>query len=47
LLRASPVTITVADTGIVFGHENMGVVEEVGSGVSRIQRGDRGCLWCL
>ncbi|PVZ09635.1 glutathione-independent formaldehyde dehydrogenase [Actinomycetospora cinnamomea] len=32
---------TVADTGIVFGHENMGIVEEVGSGVTHIQRGDR------
>lgn len=32
---------TAAETGIVFGHENMGVVEEVGSGVTRIERGDR------
>jgi glutathione-independent formaldehyde dehydrogenase len=32
---------TVAETGIVFGHENMGVVEEVGSGVTRIKAGDR------
>ena len=32
---------TVADTGIVFGHENMGIVEEVGSGVSRVRVGDR------
>jgi glutathione-independent formaldehyde dehydrogenase len=32
---------TIAETGIVFGHENMGIVEEIGSGVSRIQVGDR------
>lgn len=32
---------TVADTGIVFGHENMGIVEEVGSGVTRVRAGDR------
>ncbi|WP_433800972.1 glutathione-independent formaldehyde dehydrogenase [Actinomycetospora sp. CA-084318] len=32
---------TVAETGIVFGHENMGVVEEVGSGVTRVRPGDR------
>lgn len=32
---------TVAEPGIVFGHENMGVVEEVGSGVSTVHRGDR------
>jgi glutathione-independent formaldehyde dehydrogenase len=32
---------TVAETGIVFGHENMGIVEEVGSGVTRVKQGDR------
>jgi glutathione-independent formaldehyde dehydrogenase len=32
---------TVAETGIVFGHENMGIVEEVGSGVTRVKKGDR------
>ena len=32
---------TVAETGIVFGHENMGIVEEVGPGVTRIKVGDR------
>ncbi|HEY2195991.1 MAG TPA: glutathione-independent formaldehyde dehydrogenase [Actinomycetospora sp.] len=44
---------TVAETGIVFGHENMGIVEEVGSGVTRIREGDRvslpfnvGCGFC-
>lgn len=26
---------------MVLGHENMGVVEEVGSGVDRIKPGDR------
>lgn len=29
------------DAGMVLGHENMGVVEEVGAGVSRVQVGDR------
>ncbi|EHR62393.1 glutathione-independent formaldehyde dehydrogenase [Saccharomonospora cyanea] len=32
---------TVAEPGIVFGHENMGVVEEVGSGVASVKKGDR------
>lgn len=29
------------DAGMVIGHENMGIVEEVGSGVERIKVGDR------
>lgn len=32
---------TDAEPGIVFGHENMGVIEEVGSGVATLRRGDR------
>lgn len=32
---------TAAKPGIVFGHENMGIVEEVGSGVTSIKKGDR------
>jgi glutathione-independent formaldehyde dehydrogenase len=32
---------TVAEPGIVFGHENMGIVEEVGSGVTSVRQGDR------
>jgi glutathione-independent formaldehyde dehydrogenase len=32
---------TDAESGIVFGHENMGIVEEVGSAVTTVQRGDR------
>ncbi|MBO0684856.1 MAG: glutathione-independent formaldehyde dehydrogenase, partial [Candidatus Dormibacteraeota bacterium] len=32
---------TAASPGIVFGHENMGLVEEVGTGVARIRAGDR------
>ncbi|KZS97135.1 GroES-like protein [Sistotremastrum niveocremeum HHB9708] len=32
---------TAAEAGIVFGHENMGIVEEVGSGVSLLKKGDR------
>src|ERR1700709_2660436 len=29
------------DAGMVLGHENMGIVEEVGAGVERIKVGDR------
>lgn len=32
---------TAAEPGIVFGHENMGVIEEVGTGVTGLRRGDR------
>ncbi len=32
---------TEAEPGIVFGHENMGVIEEVGDGVASLQVGDR------
>ncbi|EXU97888.1 medium chain reductase/dehydrogenase (MDR) [Metarhizium robertsii] len=32
---------TAAKHGITFGHENMGIVEEVGSGVTLLTRGDR------
>jgi glutathione-independent formaldehyde dehydrogenase len=32
---------TAAEPGIVFGHENLGVVEEVGTAVTSIRRGDR------
>ncbi|KAK0505235.1 hypothetical protein EDD18DRAFT_1128215 [Armillaria luteobubalina] len=32
---------TGAQAGIVFGHENMGIVEEIGSGVALLKRGDR------
>jgi glutathione-independent formaldehyde dehydrogenase len=32
---------TAAKAGIVFGHENMGIVEEVGPGVVSIKKGDR------
>ncbi len=32
---------TAAEPGIVFGHENMGIVMEIGSAVSRLQVGDR------
>ncbi len=32
---------TAAEPGIVFGHENMGIVEEVGNGVTSIARGER------
>jgi glutathione-independent formaldehyde dehydrogenase len=30
-----------SDAGIVFGHENLGIVEEIGPGVQSIKRGDR------
>lgn len=32
---------TGAESGIVFGHENMGIVEETGSGVVSLRKGDR------
>lgn len=32
---------TDAESGIVFGHENMGIIEEVGSGVTSLRRGQR------
>jgi glutathione-independent formaldehyde dehydrogenase len=32
---------TGAEPGIVFGHENMGIVEEVGDGVTKLKQGDR------
>jgi glutathione-independent formaldehyde dehydrogenase len=32
---------TAAEPGIVFGHENLGIVEEVGAAVASIRRGDR------
>lgn len=31
---------TAAQAGIVFGHENLGIVEELGSGVASLSRGD-------
>jgi len=45
---------TKAEPGIVFGHENQGIVEEVGSAVVKVRRGDRlnlpfniGCGFCF
>ncbi|KAI9830152.1 MAG: hypothetical protein M1819_005829 [Sarea resinae] len=32
---------TAAEAGLTFGHENMGIVESVGAGVSLIKKGDR------
>ena len=32
---------TAAEAGITFGHENMGIVEEVGAGCTLLQKGDR------
>ena len=32
---------TAAQPGIVFGHENMGIVSEAGAGVSNLNKGDR------
>ena len=32
---------TSAKPGIVFGHENLGIIEEVGSGVTDLKIGDR------
>ncbi|MCJ1479391.1 hypothetical protein MMC13_008076 [Lambiella insularis] len=32
---------TAAEKGLVFGHENMGIIEELGSGVTLLKKGDR------
>ncbi|KFY76146.1 hypothetical protein V499_04076 [Pseudogymnoascus sp. VKM F-103] len=32
---------TAAEPGITFGHENMGIIEEVGTGVMLLKKGDR------
>ncbi len=32
---------TAAEPGIVFGHENMGIIEETGDGVTSLKQGDR------
>jgi len=32
---------TAAEAGLVFGHENMGIIEELGSGVTLLKKGDR------
>ncbi|KAI0029480.1 GroES-like protein [Vararia minispora EC-137] len=32
---------TAAETNMVFGHENMGIVDEVGPGVTALKKGDR------
>ena len=32
---------TAAKPGIIFGHENLGIVEKIGSGVTDIKVGDR------
>ncbi|KAF7796057.1 hypothetical protein EIP86_007228 [Pleurotus ostreatoroseus] len=32
---------TAAEPGIVFGHENMGIVDEIGPGVTLLKKGDR------
>lgn len=32
---------TAAENGLVFGHENMGIVMETGSGVTLLEKGDR------
>ncbi|TDZ59661.1 putative zinc-type alcohol dehydrogenase-like protein YycR [Colletotrichum trifolii] len=32
---------TAAEAGITFGHENMGIVEELGNGVTLLKKGDR------
>ncbi len=32
---------TAAESGIVFGHENLGIVEEIGAGVTSLSKGDR------
>ncbi|KAF1991610.1 GroES-like protein [Aulographum hederae CBS 113979] len=34
-------TAAEGGTGLIFGHENMGIIEEVGPGVTLLQKGDR------
>ncbi|KAL9065177.1 MAG: hypothetical protein Q9157_007564 [Trypethelium eluteriae] len=41
LVRVTTAGRTAAEAGLIFGHENMGIVEEVGSGVTLLQKGDR------
>lgn len=45
---------TKAEPGTIFGHENMGIIEDVGPSVKSIKKGDRvvlpfniGCGWCF
>ena len=45
---------TGAEPGLIFGHENMGIVEDAGDGVASIKVGDRvstpfnvACGFCL
>jgi glutathione-independent formaldehyde dehydrogenase len=45
---------TDAESGLVFGHENQGIVEEVGEACARVKKGDRvnlpfniGCGFCF
>src|SRR4029079_4412676 len=33
--------LTAAQPGIIFGHENLGIVHEVGAAVTSVRRGDR------
>ena len=32
---------TAAEGGLIFGHENMGIVTEIGEGVTLLKKGDR------
>lgn len=32
---------TAAEAGLVFGHENMGIITEIGEGVTLLKKGDR------
>jgi len=32
---------TAAEKGLIFGHENMGIIEEIGTGVTLLKKGDR------
>lgn len=32
---------TAAEKNLVFGHENMGIIDELGSGVTLLKKGDR------
>ena len=41
LIRYQGRTAAEGGTGLIFGHENMGIVEELGEGVTLLKKGDR------
>ncbi|KAG8630959.1 hypothetical protein KVT40_000099 [Elsinoe batatas] len=41
LVKVTTAGRTAAEAGLVFGHENMGIITEVGEGVTLLKKGDR------